>query len=87
MTLNVAGAGSTTVRSSGWLRISGGSGGGTVTVESGISDRAVAELRKRGHQVERGASVGGYQGILIDWKQNVLHGGTESRKDGAAVGW
>ena len=62
-------------------------GGGTVTVESGISDEAVAELRERGHQVKRGASVGGYQGILIDWEHGVLHGATETRKDGAAVGW
>ncbi len=62
-------------------------GGGTVSVESGISDEAVAELRERGHRVKRGASVGGYQGILTDWEQGVLHGGTETRKDGAAVGW
>ena len=32
-------------------------------------------------------SFGGYQGILIDWKQGVLHGATEARKDGAAVGY
>jgi gamma-glutamyltranspeptidase/glutathione hydrolase len=62
-------------------------GSGTVSVESGISDETVTELRRRGHQVKRGASVGGYQGILIDWEQGVLHGATESRKDGAAVGW
>jgi gamma-glutamyltranspeptidase/glutathione hydrolase len=62
-------------------------GGGTVSAESGISEEAVAELRARGHRVKRGASVGGYQGILIDWEQGVLHGGTETRKDGAAVGW
>ncbi len=31
--------------------------------------------------------MGGYQGILIDWEKGVLHGATESRKDGAALGY
>jgi gamma-glutamyltranspeptidase/glutathione hydrolase len=30
---------------------------------------------------------GGYQGILIDPITGMLHGGTEARKDGAAVGY
>ncbi len=63
-------------------------GSGAVFAESGISEAVVSELRVRGHRVERRkASFGGYQGILIDWERGVLHGGTESRKDGAAVGW
>ncbi|HEX5103339.1 MAG TPA: gamma-glutamyltransferase, partial [Pirellulaceae bacterium] len=62
-------------------------GVGTVTVESGISDAAVAKLQSLGHRIIRGKSGGGYQGILIDWENNVLHGATESRKDGAAVGY
>ncbi len=62
--------------------------GGTVTVESGISDAAVAELRRRGHRVVRTAGgYGGYQGILIDWRHGTLIGGSESRKDGCAAGW
>ena len=62
-------------------------GVGTVTVESGIADAAVAKLESLGHRVTRGKSGGGYQGILIDWENDVLHGATESRKDGAAVGY
>jgi gamma-glutamyltranspeptidase len=45
----------------------------------------VRELARRGHAVERVKVNGGYQGILID--RGVLHGATEYRKDGAAVGY
>ena len=63
-------------------------GAGTVMVESGISAAAVAALRAKGHTVVRSrGSFGGYQGILIDRKNGILHGGTEARKDGAAVGY
>jgi gamma-glutamyltranspeptidase/glutathione hydrolase len=63
-------------------------GGGLVTVESGISDEAIAELKTKGHAVLRsGGGYGGYQGILIDWQNGVLHGATEPRKDGVAVGY
>ncbi|MFO0867666.1 MAG: gamma-glutamyltransferase [Pirellulales bacterium] len=62
--------------------------GGTVLVESGISDEALANLRARGHQIVRArGSFGGYQGILIDPTQKVLHGASEARKDGAAAGY
>jgi gamma-glutamyltranspeptidase/glutathione hydrolase len=63
--------------------------GGRVQVEPEISDAVVAELQKRGHHVSRarGGGFGGYQGILIDWDKGVLHGATEPRKDGAAVGY
>ncbi len=65
------------------------SDGGKVYVESGITDEAVEYLKKRGHQVLRhgGGGVGGYQGIRINQEQGTLHGGTEARKDGAAVGY
>ncbi len=63
-------------------------GGGSVQVESGISDEAVAELRRLGHQVSRArGGFGGYQGIWIDRKNNTLHGASETRTDGAAAGW
>ena len=63
-------------------------GGGTVTVESGISDEVIAELKRRGHKVKRAKSgPGGFQGILIDRKNGTLRGATEPRKDGVAVGY
>jgi gamma-glutamyltranspeptidase/glutathione hydrolase len=62
--------------------------GGTVEAERGISQEVVDELTRRGHQVKRRkTNGGGYQGILIDPKTNVLHGGSEARKDGCAVGY
>lgn len=62
--------------------------GGTVLVEPGISAEIVAELKKRGHQISRvRVNGGGYQGILIDPKTNILHGGSEPRKDGMAIGY
>jgi gamma-glutamyltranspeptidase/glutathione hydrolase len=62
--------------------------GGTIQAEAGIPDAMVKELEARGHLVKRvKVNGGGYQGIRIDPKTGVLHGGTESRKDGAAVGY
>jgi gamma-glutamyltranspeptidase/glutathione hydrolase len=62
--------------------------GGTVNVERGISAKVIEELERRGHQIKPvRVNGGGYQGILIDPKTNVLHGGSEARKDGCAVGY
>jgi gamma-glutamyltranspeptidase/glutathione hydrolase len=66
----------------------GAPGGGTVQVETGMPEGVVESLRKRGHQVEFvQRNGGGYQGILIDPTTGMLHGGSEARKDGAAVGY
>jgi gamma-glutamyltranspeptidase/glutathione hydrolase len=63
-------------------------GGGTVIVESSIPATTIQELERRGHRIRRGVDdFGGYQGILIDWKNGALQGATEPRKDGAAVGY
>lgn len=63
-------------------------GVGVLTVESGISDEAIKELRAKGHYVNRvRGNGGGYQGILIDWENGVLRGGAEARKDSAALGY
>ncbi|HEX7449920.1 MAG TPA: gamma-glutamyltransferase [Pirellulales bacterium] len=62
--------------------------GGTVFVESGVSDEAVEALQSKGHRVMRArGGYGGYQGIWIDWGQGVLHGASDSRKDGCAAGY
>jgi gamma-glutamyltranspeptidase/glutathione hydrolase len=62
--------------------------GGTVAVEDGIATAVVEGLTRRGHHVvHAGVNGGGYQGILIDPQTNVLHGGSEPRKDGCAVGY
>jgi gamma-glutamyltranspeptidase / glutathione hydrolase len=63
-------------------------GSGQVQVEAGVPEDTVTALRAIGHKVTRGSGgFGGYQGILIDDKHGVLHGASESRKDGAAVGY
>lgn len=68
--------------------LAGDPDGGNVFVESGISDAAIAALRVKGHRVARArGGYGGYQGILIDWEHGTLHGASESRKDGCAVGY
>jgi gamma-glutamyltranspeptidase / glutathione hydrolase len=62
--------------------------GGAVAVESGVPAETLTELQRRGHRLIRaGGSFGGYQAIQIDWERGVLHGATESRKDGAVVGY
>ncbi|MFO0936505.1 MAG: gamma-glutamyltransferase [Gemmataceae bacterium] len=62
--------------------------GGVIQVEPGVPDSVVKALEKRGHTVQRiRVNGGGFQGIMIDPKTGVLFGGSEYRKDGAAVGW
>ncbi len=62
--------------------------GGRVAVESGVSATVIASLKERGHQiVQLPGGFGGYQAILIDPATNVLHGATDPRKDGTAVGY
>ena len=63
-------------------------GGGTVRAERGIPAAVVQELERRGHHVRpTRTNGGGYQGILIDSLTNMLHGGSEARKDGCALGY
>ncbi|HVC92375.1 MAG TPA: gamma-glutamyltransferase [Pirellulales bacterium] len=68
--------------------VAGDAGGGTVYVESGITDDAIDALRGKGHRVERTrGGFGGYQAILIDGQRGTLHGGSDPRKDGCALGY
>jgi gamma-glutamyltranspeptidase / glutathione hydrolase len=62
--------------------------GGDVAVESGIPAETQKALSDRGHVIIKSpGSFGGYQAILIDRERGVLQGGTDPRKDGAAVGY
>lgn len=69
-----------------------GETGGAVLVENDVDFAVQAELAARGHQLtpldgwQRGA-FGGGQIILRDPATGVLVGGSDPRKDGAAVGW
>ena len=61
--------------------------GGRVACESGISTQTQAALKERGHVIDTvRQSFGGYQAIRID-DAGTLYGGTDPRKDGAAVGF
>ncbi len=62
---------------------------GRVLVEPGISDDVVDTLQRLGHDVQRagGGGMGGYQAIRIDPTTGMLHGGSDPRKDGQAVGY
>ncbi len=62
--------------------------GGEVALETGIPQATIKALTERGHVIVRSpGAFGGYQAILIDRERGVLHGGTDPRKDGAAVGY
>jgi gamma-glutamyltranspeptidase/glutathione hydrolase len=66
----------------------GAADGGTVEAETGMAQSIIDELTKRGHHVKMvWTNGGGYQAIMIDPATNVLHGGSEPRKDGCATGY
>ncbi len=59
-----------------------------VIVESGVTQSARAGLLARGHVLEESASpLGGGQAIAIDRENGMLIGGSDSRKDGFALGY
>jgi gamma-glutamyltranspeptidase/glutathione hydrolase len=63
-------------------------GSGEIEAEPGFPDAVITELRRRGHVVKPVArNGGGYQAVMIDPRTNMLHGASEPRKDGAAVGY
>jgi len=57
-------------------------------VEHGVPAATIDGLKARGHDVVfRPAPLGGGQAIVIDWKQGMLIGGSDPRKDGCALGY
>ncbi len=63
--------------------------GGVLHLESAVSPEIRRELLRRGHRIVEttGTNFGGYQGIWRDPRTGVLHGASESRKDGCAMGY
>ncbi|MDR3621798.1 MAG: gamma-glutamyltransferase, partial [Paludisphaera borealis] len=63
-------------------------GGGSVALESEIGPEVRRALEAKGHRVlDSRGGYGGYQAIRIDLERGVLMGGSESRKDGCAMGY
>jgi len=61
---------------------------GTLKLEKTIPIEIFEKLKKIGHNVKyENQSIGGGQGIFIDKKNGVLIGGSDSRKDGLAIGY
>jgi gamma-glutamyltranspeptidase / glutathione hydrolase len=61
---------------------------GKLRVERGVPEPVVADLARRGHDVDVAkVPLGGCQAIWIDHDRGVLIGGSEPRKDGLALGY
>ena len=64
------------------------SGGGSIGLEHGFSDKVRARLADMGHKVRDGVGAfGGYQGIWREENPLRYFGGSDPRKDGCAVGY
>ena len=63
------------------------SGTTDVEAESTLNPSTAAELERRGFRlVPSPDPIGGGQAVWIDWKNGTLHGGSDPRKDGCALG-
>ncbi|MEQ8745982.1 gamma-glutamyltransferase [Pyruvatibacter sp.] len=61
---------------------------GALTHEKGLPDKTLEGLAARGHTlVQAVPPYGGGQGICINWEEGTLAGGSDPRKDGAALGY
>ena len=64
------------------------SGSGEILLESGFNYETIRQLLQMGHKVGYGlGGYGGYQAIRWDAQKKVYYGASESRKDGAAIGY
>ena len=62
--------------------------GGQILLESGFDYETIRALMQKGHRVGFGlGSYGGYQAIMLDMKNEIYYGASESRKDGQAAGY
>ncbi len=62
--------------------------GPVLEVERGYSEAVCSELADLGHEISlREVPLGGAQAIGIDNETGTLHGASDSRKDGAAIGY
>jgi len=63
-------------------------GSGWLNMESGFSRQTIQELQLKGHKIRYShGGYGGYQAIMLDGKNKVYYGASESRKDGQAAGY
>ena len=61
---------------------------GKLKIEKSFSKTIIRELSKLGHDIQiENDAIGGGQGIMIDRKSGILIGGSDSRKDGLAIGY
>jgi gamma-glutamyltranspeptidase/glutathione hydrolase len=64
---------------------------GSLKIEARIPVSVQNELREMGHQIlvkkDFDLYFGGAQGVVIDQKTGVLHGGADPRRDGKAIGY
>lgn len=61
---------------------------GRYELEEGVPASTADRLAARGHDVGRARMPwGGGQGIVVDWQNGTLAGGSDPRKDGAAIGY
>ena len=62
--------------------------GAFVEVENTIALETRETLMNMGHNIiEAKTPIGGSQAIWIDWEEDMLHGGSDPRKDGCAIGY
>ena len=61
---------------------------GTLNMERGYSNDVRQELSDMGHKIDIPKTpIGGAQAILIDHENGILHGASDPRKDGIALGY